>query len=71
MLINLPDMNSSTKGWLLDYQFHEELKDEPIVARRWKFRSAHKIDAPISQEGKRKRVEMMVRPENLRNFPVD
>ena len=63
MLINLPDMNSSPNGWLLDYEFEEAFKNEPILSKRWRFRSAHKIDAPVTAEGKRRRLELMLRPE--------
>jgi len=66
MLIALPDANSSFNGGLLfDYEFEEALKDSLVVSRRWRFRSAHKIDAPVTVEGKRKRLELMLRPENV------
>ena len=67
MLIALPDANSSFNGgWLFDYEFEEALKDSFVVSQRWRFRSAHKIDAPCTVERKRKRLELMLRPENIR-----
>jgi len=67
MLIALPDMNSSfAGGWLLDYKYEDALQNEPVVAKRWRFRSAHKIDAPVDNEGKKRRLELMLRPENVR-----
>jgi hypothetical protein len=66
MLITLPDMNSSFKGgWLFDYQFEDALKDNLAVSKRWRFRSAHKIDALATIEAKRYRLELMLRPENV------
>jgi hypothetical protein len=66
MLIALPDMNSSfSGGWMFDYQFEEALKSEPVISKRWRFRSAHKIDKPCSVEAKRARVELLLRPENV------
>ena len=62
MLIALPDANSSFNGgWLFDYEFEEALKDSFIVSQRWRFRTAHKIDAPLTVEGKREHLELMLR----------
>lgn len=67
MLIALPDMNSAFgSGWLLDYQFEDALKDNNIIGKRWIFRSAHKIDSPCTVEEKRKRLNLMLVPENIR-----
>ncbi|PMD19642.1 hypothetical protein NA56DRAFT_705352 [Hyaloscypha hepaticicola] len=44
MLIRLPSMNAVFSGWLLEYEFAEELKDEFLLSRRWVFRQAKKID---------------------------
>jgi hypothetical protein len=66
MLIALPDMNSTfSGGWMLDYQFEEALKYEPVINKRWRFRSAHKIDMPCTVEEKRRRLELQLRPENV------
>jgi hypothetical protein len=66
MLIALPDMNSTFNGgWLFEYQFEDKLENELVEAKRWRFRSAHKIDSPVDDEGKRKRVELLLRPENV------
>jgi hypothetical protein len=68
MLVNLPDMNATFNGgWLFEYKRDSTIpQDSLIVAKRWKFHSAHKIDAPVSVEGKRQRLELMLRPENVR-----
>lgn len=67
MLVCLPDMNSTfNSGWLFDYVFEPTLKDSPIVGKRWRFRSAHKIDQPCTVEEKRQRLELALRPENVR-----
>lgn len=66
MLVNLPDMNATFDGgWLFEYARSPVLKDDSIIGKRWKFRSAHKIDAPVTVEGKRQRLELMLRPENI------
>jgi len=66
MLIALPDMNYTFNGgWLLEYQFEDKLANELVVAKRWRFRSAHKIDSPVDVGGKRRRVELLLRPENV------
>jgi hypothetical protein len=66
MLVSLPDMGASfKKGWLFDYEFDEHSKDNLVVSRRWKFRSAHKIDDPISVDDKRKCLEILPRPESM------
>ncbi|KAF4625373.1 hypothetical protein G7Y89_g12795 [Cudoniella acicularis] len=60
LLISLPDMNSSfTGGWLFDYQNEPTLAHELVKSKRWRYRSAHKIDAPVTTEAKRNRVELM------------
>lgn len=67
MLVCLPDMNSTFNGgWLFDYVFEPALEDSPIKAKRWRFRSAHKIDQPCTVEEKRQRLELALRPENVR-----
>jgi hypothetical protein len=64
MLVSLPDMVASFKtGWLFDYEFDEHSKDNLVVSKRWKFRSAHKIDELILVEDKRKCLEILLRPE--------
>jgi hypothetical protein len=64
MLVSLPDMDASfTKGWLFNYEFDKHSKGNLVVSRRWKFRSAHKIDDPISAEDKRKCLGILLRPE--------
>lgn len=66
LLTMLPDMNSDFKGgWLLDYTSEESLQEEPIIARRWRFRSAHKIDSPLSETDKRDGLELTLRLELL------
>jgi len=67
MLTRIPDMNSTSDGgWLFEYQEEPLLKDEPVVSHRWRLRSSHKINAPVTVEGKRHRLELMLRPENIR-----
>jgi len=39
------------------------LSEHPIKAKQWTYRSAHKIDAPVSVEGKRLRSQLMLQPE--------
>jgi hypothetical protein len=64
MLVSLPDMGASfNKGWLFDDEFEKHSKGNLVVSRRWKFRSAHKIDDPISVEDRRKCLEILLRPE--------
>lgn len=63
MLTKLPDMKAVTTGWLIDYQYEPALQHEPVISKRWRFRSAHKIDSPATVEQKRQRVTRMLRPE--------
>ncbi|TVY81086.1 hypothetical protein LSUE1_G003165 [Lachnellula suecica] len=61
MLTNLPDMKSSFEGgWLFDYQFEEALRTERILSRRWTFRSAHRINLPVTEKEKRQRVGLLI-----------
>ncbi len=54
ILVRLPGKNSRFKGgWLFDYEFDELAKNDPVESNRWKFRSAHCIDKPISIKAKR------------------
>lgn len=63
MLLALPDMNRSLSGgWLFDYKFEPTLRDDPIISRRWVFRSAHLIDGNNTRETKESRVKAMVWP---------
>jgi hypothetical protein len=67
MLIALPDMHSTFNGgWLFEYKFEDALQDDPVKAKRWRFDSAHKIDYPCTVEEKKKRVELMLRPDCVR-----
>lgn len=67
MLVNLPDMNSkSDGGWLFEYEFDPASKDDPIISRRWRFKSAHKIDAPVTVEQKQQRIQLMLKPVDVR-----
>ena len=66
ILIKLPDKNAACNGgWLFGYEFEPLVKGAASISRRWKFRSAHKIDAPVTVEGKRCRLELMLKPENV------
>lgn len=60
MLIRFPSMNAAFAGWLLEYEFAEELKDEFLLSRRWVFRQAKKIDEPGSVEEKKEAVARLV-----------
>jgi hypothetical protein len=60
MLIRLPDMNAVFSGWLLEYEFAEELKDELLLSRRWVFKQARKIDGPGTVEEKRESLERLI-----------
>jgi hypothetical protein len=60
MLIRLPSMNVVFSGWLLEYEFAEELKDELLLSRRWVFKQARKIDGPSTMEEKRKGLERLI-----------
>jgi hypothetical protein len=60
MLIRLPDMNAVFSGWLLEYEFAEELKDEFLLSRRWVFTQARKIDGPGTVEEKREDLEQLI-----------
>jgi hypothetical protein len=54
MLVNLPERNGRFMGgWLFDYEFDELFKYDPVDSNRWKFRSAHRIDKPMSAEDKK------------------
>jgi hypothetical protein len=55
MLINLPDMNSSSinGGWLFEYAFEPLLAESAVVAHRWRYFAAHSIDNPISAKKKK------------------
>ena len=54
ILVKLPEKDGGFKGgWLFNYEFDELSKDDPVVSNRWKFRSAHRIDKPMSDEDKR------------------
>jgi hypothetical protein len=53
-------MKAAFSGWLLEYEFAQELKDEFLLSRRWVFRQARKIDGPSSVEEKREAVERLV-----------
>jgi hypothetical protein len=54
MLVKLPDKDGKFKGgWLFDYELDEMSKDDLVVSNRWKFRSAHCIENPVSAETKR------------------
>ncbi|KAL3424179.1 hypothetical protein PVAG01_03459 [Phlyctema vagabunda] len=62
MLVALPDMKSSyAGGWLFEYQFEEALSGDPIVGKRWRFGSAHKIDSPCTVEEKRERLKLILK----------
>lgn len=66
MLVRLPDMNAMLGGgWLFDYQPEPTLASHPIESMRWRFRSAHKIDSPVSTQGKRLRLQLMLQPEKI------
>lgn len=46
MMIALPHEQASCEGgWLFEYQYQKALADEPVVARRWTYTSAHMIDS--------------------------
>ncbi|KUJ22702.1 uncharacterized protein LY89DRAFT_777755 [Mollisia scopiformis] len=67
MLVCLPDMNATFNGgWMFDYTYEDSLKDSPIIGKRWRFRSVHKIDRPCSTKEKCQRLELALRPENVR-----
>lgn len=66
ILVNLPDMTSTLDGGrLFEYEFDGVCKDELVISRHRRFKSSHKIDAPVSAEMKRKRVELILHPENI------
>ena len=60
MLIRLPSVNAAFSGWLLEYEFAEELKDEFLLSRRWVFKQAKNIDDPGTVKEKREEVERLV-----------
>jgi len=61
MLIRLPGMDSTFNGgWLFDYEYESLLKSESIVSKRWRFRSAHNIDFPVSEQDKKNGLEELV-----------
>lgn len=44
-LVRLPDMDSVSTGWLLNYQDELALQHEPVLSKCWRFRSAYNIDS--------------------------
>jgi hypothetical protein len=65
MLVILPDRNASfTGGWLFDYVREDALMSQPVLSNQWRLRSAHRIDAPLSAEEKKKQLELILRPKN-------
>lgn len=60
-------MNSKLDGgWLFEYEYDTASEKDPIISRRWRFRSAHEIDAPMTAEQKRQRILLMLKPEDVR-----
>jgi hypothetical protein len=61
MLVKLPKKGGRFKGgWLFDYEFDEMSKDDLVVSNRWKFRSAHCIENPISAETRRGVLKLLI-----------
>jgi hypothetical protein len=66
MLVALPDRHASfTSGWLFDYVREDTLMCQPVLSNQWRLRSAHRIDAPLSAEKKKKKqLELIFCPKN-------
>ena len=62
MLMRLPSPDSPLSGWMFEYQPEAPLAiiDEPIISRRWTFKEARKIEAPMIEEEKRQLVESLL-----------
>lgn len=61
ILVKLPEKDGRFKGgWLFDYEFDEMSKNDPVVSNRWKFRSAHCIEKPVSAEEKRRVLKFLI-----------
>jgi len=55
ILVRLPEKRFRFNGgWLFDYEFDELARNDPVLSNRWKFRSAHRIDRPVSDKEKRR-----------------
>ncbi|KAI3320146.1 hypothetical protein HD806DRAFT_538707 [Xylariaceae sp. AK1471] len=71
-------------GWLFEYSIADPLKSKdpgilerdygfkwtqnPVQSRRWTYRSAHKVDAPVDETTKRERLQLGLRPEYIFSF---
>ncbi|PMD19643.1 hypothetical protein NA56DRAFT_646968 [Hyaloscypha hepaticicola] len=62
MLMRLPSPDSPLSGWMFEYQPEAPLAiiDEPSISRRWTFKEARKIEAPMIEEEKRQLVESLL-----------